>query len=168
MMAVRLWTRIINLDYSVDLDSFHCDEPELDIWVHRDALEQQEESSCAVHVALDDSDEVIGIFTLSSYYLQHRVIPQQTKDDTNLSGNIPCVLLGRLAVNKEYQGKSQGSLLVKEAIQRARKNSIDVGCRFLYTQALNDDLIDWYRKLGFISLPRNPRNMLFDLKSQKQ
>lgn len=137
------------------------------MWVHRDALEQQEESSCAVHVALDDNDTIIGIFTLSSYYLQHRVIPQQTKNDTNLSGNIPCVLLGRLAVNKEYQGQAQGNLLVKEAIQRAREHSVNVGCRFLYMQALNDDLIEWYKKLGFVSLPKNPRNMLFDLKYQK-
>lgn len=137
------------------------------MWVHRDALEQQEESSCAVHVALDDNDTIIGIFTLSSYYLQHRVIPQQTKNDTNLSGNIPCVLFGRLAVNKEYQGQAQVSLLVKEAIQRAREHSVNIGCRFLYTQALNDDLIEWYKKLGFVSLPKNPRNMLFDLKYQK-
>lgn len=166
-MIAKLWTHIINLDYSIDLDSFYCDEPELDIWVHRDAFEQQEKGSCVVHVALDDINTVIGIFTLSSHYLQHRVIPQQTKDDTNLSGNIPCVLLGRLAVNKEYQGQSQGSLLVKEAIQKAREYSVNVGCRFLYTQALNDNLIDWYKKLGFISFPKNPRNMIFDLKSHK-
>lgn len=77
------------------------------------------------------------------------------------------MLLGRLAVNKEYQGQAQGSLLVKEAIQRAREHSVNIGCRFLYTQALNDDLIEWYKKLGFVSLPKNPRNMLFDLKYQK-
>lgn len=34
----------------------------------------------------------------------------------------------------------------------------------MYVQAMNDDLVKWYAKQGFASMPKNPRNMALDLK----
>ena len=90
------------------------------------------------------------------HYLQRRTVPGTVKEELSLSGNIPCVLLGRFGVDSRFRGEkyranggiSQGPLLIREAI----------------AQAMNDDLVKWYAKQGFASMPKNPRNMALDLK----
>ena len=167
----ELWSRIDRLDDTLDVSDFHCGEPEIDIWLHRDALQQQEEGGCAVYVAVDADGVVIGFFSLSMHYMQNRAVPESVKAGISLSGNIPCVLLGRFGVDsrfrsREYRaggGVAQGPLLIREAIAQAKILAGGVGCRLMYVQALNDGLIDWYARQGFVSMPK-PRNMLLDLK----
>ena len=106
------------------------------------------------------------------HYLQRRTVPGTVKEELSLSGNIPCVLLGRFGVDSRFRGEkyrdnggiSQGPLLIREAIAQAKKSADSIGCRLMYVQAMNDDLVKWYAKQGFASMPKNPRNMALDLK----
>ena len=109
---------------------------------------------------------------MSMHYLQRRTVPGTVKEELSLSGNIPCVLLGRFGVDSRFRGEkyranggiSQGPLLIREAIAQAKKSADSIGCRLMYVQAMNDDLVKWYAKQGFASMPKNPRNMALDLK----
>ena len=171
-MSGELWSRIDRLDDTLDVSDFRCGEPEIDIWLHRDALQQQEEGGCTVYVAVDADGVVIGFFSLSMHYLQNRAVPEPVKAGVSLSGNIPCVLLGRFGVDSRFHGReyrangndAQGPLLIRKAIAQAKSIAGTVGCRLMYVQALNDGLIDWYARQGFVSMPKNRRNMLLDLK----
>ncbi|KAB5607571.1 GNAT family N-acetyltransferase [Bifidobacterium jacchi] len=164
-MSGELWTRIVKLDDMVDISTFSCGEPEIDVWLHRDALERQEEGGCTVYVAVDGMQTVIGFFSLSMHYLQNRTIPEPVKTGVALPGNIPCVLLGRFGIDSHFHGKHQGTLLIREAIMTAKSIADTVGCRLMYVQAMNDRLIAWYEGQGFASMPKHPRNMVLDLKS---
>lgn len=167
-----LWTRIVKLDNEVRIDEFRCGEQEIDLWLQKEALERQEAGGCTVYAAIADDKRVIGFFSLSMHHLQKRVIPSGVSDTLEIGGDIPCVLLGRFGVSlhcrgEEYRragGVPQGPLLIREAIRKAKRLADSVGCRLMYVQALNDDLIGWYNRQGFISMPKNPRNMVLDLK----
>lgn len=171
-MSGELWTRVVKLSPDLRIDGFFSGEPSIDMWFQRDGLDEQEQGGCTVYVAVDDSYTVIGFFSLSMHKLQKRIVPGSVRDDLTISGNIPCVLLGRLGIDQHFRGKtfrqsggkSQGSLLVKQAIKQAQGLAEIVGCRLMFVQALNDELIDFYSRQGFVSLPSNPRNMVLDLR----
>lgn len=162
------WSHIVTLSEEIDLDSFSCGENEIDIWLHRDALEMQDTGRCVVHVAIADDGSIVGFFTLSTHYLQRKSLPDDSRNSL-VGGNIPAVLLGRLGVEKRYQHREgatcspQGPLLVREAMLKARTISEVAGCRLLYVQALSADLIPWYQGLGFKSMPSKPTNLFLDI-----
>ncbi|AKV55540.1 GCN5-related N-acetyltransferase [Bifidobacterium actinocoloniiforme DSM 22766] len=168
-----LWDRVVKLDETIELDKFLCGESEIDIWLQKDAWEQQEHGSCTVYVALGTDGTIIGFFSLNMYYLQFRALPEDVKPGMGITGNIPCVLLGRLGVNQKFRhgGRKslgcdrQGPLLLKEAIMKARSLAENVGCRAMYVQALNEDLVPWYRDHGFHSLPGNSKKLVRDLRA---
>jgi hypothetical protein len=95
------------------------------------------------------------------------------KDGIDLQqGNIPCILLGQFGVDSRFRGANrekrgcapQGPLLIQEAISIAQNLADSVGCRAMYVQALNNDLVQWYVRQGFTSFPNKPRNLILDLK----
>lgn len=165
-MCRKAWDRIVRLEADVDLTGFECGEPDLDLWLQRDAFEWQEESRCTVYLAVTGENEIVGFFSLSMYHLQSRAV----KGAVDASGNIPAVLLGKFGVDKRFRGPNresrgcghQGTLLMREIIGKARLISKDIACRLLYVEALNDRLVPWYEKRGFTSL-QNPRKMVLDL-----
>ena len=79
MNTGKKWDRIVKLDDTIDIDGFACGEPEIDIWLHKDALEQQEERGCTVYVAVAPDCAVVGFFSLSMHYLQKRTVPDDVK-----------------------------------------------------------------------------------------
>lgn len=174
MNTGKKWDRIVKLDDTIDIDGFACGEPEIDIWLHKDALEQQEERGCTVYVAVAPDGAVVGFFSLSMHYLQKRTVPDDVKNGIGISGNIPCVLLGRFGIDMRFRGREyreaggvpQGPMLIREAIARASVIADSVGCRLMYVQAMNDGLVGWYEKQGFTSLPKSHRNMVLDLSKQ--
>lgn len=160
-MNKPLWTQICLLETTTPIADFSCGEPEIDIWIQRDALEQQEQGSCKVYVALNEHNQVIGFFSLSMYSLQKRVTPPI--DSAPSTSNIPCILLGKFGIHHEFQKQQQGALLIKIAKQYAHTISQQVGCRLMYVQTLRPELIPWYRKQGFTSLPKTEKNLVYDL-----
>lgn len=151
------------------MTSFECGEPDIDLWLQRDAFEWQEASRCTVYLAMTGENEIVGFFSLSMYYLQSRAV----KESVAASGNIPTILLGKFGVDRSFRGSNreargcghQGALLMREIINKARQISEQIACRLLYVEALNDALIPWYGQHGFISLS-NPRKMILDLRRE--
>lgn len=170
----RRWDKIERLGYDLSIDDFSCGEHDIDIWFHGYALEEQENGNCSVHVAVDSRGAIVGFFSLSMYYLQRRVLPSEARGGMpdRMVSNVPTVLLGKMGVDARFKGSAwreagndpQGPLLLKEAVKIAKRTAHDVGCRLMYVQALNDDLIEWYRAQGFTSMPTKPKNLVLDLR----
>ncbi|MFD0704557.1 hypothetical protein ACFQY8_02170 [Alloscardovia venturai] len=120
----------------------------------------QEAGSCAVYVAIAPNNDVVGFYTISPHHLQHNVVSKTGVAD-DVQGTYTALLLGRMAIDNNYSGKSwrsagnsrQGPLLLHAAILHAAQLSREVGARLLYVEAKNDRLIDWYSSQGFIPFP---------------
>jgi len=73
------------------------------------------------------------------------------------------VTLGRLAIDKKWQGKGIGSGLLKDAVKRTLRASENIGIRGLVVHAIDDRAMDFYRKLGFRPSPTNPYDLLISI-----
>ena len=66
------------------------------------------------------------------------------------------VRLGRLAIDRQYQGKRLGELLLIDALTRARRIYAEAGGIGLFVDALDEEAAAYYRRFGFVAAADNP------------
>lgn len=76
---------------------------------------------------------------------------------------IPVVLLGRLAIDQNYQGQRLGEALLLEAFAKAREVAEIAGAYALQVDALHDKAAAFYKKYGFIQLIDAPRTLVLSM-----
>lgn len=157
----KAWDKIVKYDTEIDISEFTCGNNEMDLWFRQDAFEWHQHNKCTVYLALNAQNRVVGFYTLSAHYVQTRIVPRQVQEEVKGQGNWPCLLLGRFAVDKQFRG--QGHLLLDEAIETARSVQQEVGVQFLFVEAINDEVSDWYEGHGFHRSPKNRRHLLYPL-----
>ncbi|WP_414040938.1 GNAT family N-acetyltransferase [Acidithiobacillus sp. M4-SHS-6] len=86
--------------------------------------------------------------------LDNRHLPDPWRK--KLPRRIPGVRLGRLAVDRQYQGKGLGDLLLVDAMTRAQRIHADAGGVGLFVDALDEQAAEYYRHFGFKLAPGNP------------
>ena len=62
-------------------------------------------------------------------------------------------MYGRLAVDKRFQGKGIGRILLIDALKRSYEISESIGSFAVVVDPIDDDAIKFYEKFGFIKLP---------------
>jgi GNAT superfamily N-acetyltransferase len=159
-------TRIRALSKEDSLDDFDCSEPALDSWLTRRAWtnEQAGYSRTFVTFGLDDK-RLAGYYCLCAAALKREEVPGAE----NPPRQIPAVLLGRMAVKRELQGRGVGGYLVKHAVVRSLHISKHAGARFLVVDAKNERLALWYERIGFqrVDSPDNLYRLVLDLPSAR-
>ena len=71
------------------------------------------------------------------------------------------MLLGRLAVDKSFQGLGIGKSLLRHAFESAVEVSNKTGIYAIYTQAKDEDAKKYYQKRGFIEFQDQPLSLFF-------
>ncbi len=90
---------------------------------------------------------VLGFFTLSGLMVEARFWPDAPKGLPNQA--VPAVLLGRLAVAAEHQGKGLGAMLVATACQLAYQTIIRIGGIGMVVDAAHPQAAAFYSGFGF-------------------
>ncbi len=73
------------------------------------------------------------------------------------------LLIGRLAVDRRWQGRGIGDALMRDAIRRALTISDQAGVRGLLVHALSEDAARFYRRWGFVPSSADPLMMMVRL-----
>lgn len=68
---------------------------------------------------------------------------------------IPVIIIGRIGINKPYQGKGLSQDLIRNAIRQVKAISQMAGVAFAVIDAKTDELARYYQKLGFVPLVGN-------------
>ncbi|WP_253253889.1 GNAT family N-acetyltransferase [Acidithiobacillus marinus] len=107
-------------------------------------------------VAIHGSEptRICGYYALTLAELDNRHLPEPWRKQ--LPRRIPGVRLGRLAVDRQYQGKGLGDLLLVDAMTRAQRIHADAGGVGLFVDALDEEAAGYYRHFGFEAAPGNP------------
>ena len=74
---------------------------------------------------------------------------------------VPAVRIGRLAVDKGFQGRGLGAALLADAATRALK--ADAAAFTLLVDAKNDQAVAFYQRFGFRILASQPRTLFLPL-----
>lgn len=78
-------------------------------------------------------------------------------------GPVPVVVLGRLAVDKDYQGQGLGRGLLRDAILRTLQAADIIGGRAILVHALSEEAKRFYEDSGFTASPINPLTLMVTL-----
>ena len=73
---------------------------------------------------------------------------------------IPVILLGQLAVDRNYQGKGLGTDLLIDAGKRALAAAEVIGARAIIVQALDEQAKAFYGRSGFLQFSAREPHML--------
>jgi len=93
-------------------------------------------------------------FALTLTELENRNLPEAWRK--KILRRIPGVKLGRLAVDKTFQNKGLGELLLVDALTRARRIYLQAGGIGLFVDALDERAASYYKRFGFEPTPDNP------------
>jgi GNAT superfamily N-acetyltransferase len=73
------------------------------------------------------------------------------------------VILGRLAIDQEYQGQGLGRALLRDAILRILQAADIIGVRAILVHALSEEAKRFYEECGFTASPINPSTLMLTL-----
>jgi len=142
---------------------FDCIEATLNEWLQKRALKNEGESS-RTFVILDsnESKNVIAYFCLSTGSVERSA--SSTKIKRNMPNPIPVCVLGRLAVDKNYQGKGIGSYMLQQSILKTIAVSKQIGVRALLVHVLTRQAKGFYLQYGFHISPTNDMTLMLSIK----
>ena len=81
----------------------------------------------------------------------------------NMPQLIPAVILGRLAIDKKWQGKGLGKALLNDAAQKTLLAAREVSAHLLIVHSISSESEDFYLHHGFIHLPVERPTFAIDL-----
>ncbi|MDO8933634.1 MAG: GNAT family N-acetyltransferase [Rhodocyclaceae bacterium] len=139
-----------------DRQGFDCGRQELNDWLRQVARQHQDKGLSKTFVAVREEapTRVCGYYALTLAELDNRYLPEAWRK--KLPRRIPGVRLGRLAVDRQYQGKGLGELLLVDALTRAQRIYAEAGGMGLFVDALDERAAGYYLNFGFEASPDNP------------
>lgn len=140
-----------------DLTDFVSGEPALDDWLRRRALANEESGSSRTYVVCSGK-RVVGYYALAVGVVAHAGAPGRVK--RNMPDPVPVMVLGRLAVDKNFQGRGIGSGLLRDAVLRTMQAAEIAGIRAILVHALSDAAKRFYQDHGFIASPIDPLTVM--------
>ncbi|WP_055075637.1 GNAT family N-acetyltransferase [Pseudanabaena sp. 'Roaring Creek'] len=142
--------RIVPIQKQYQRDGFDCGYPSLNDYIKKYARQNDQKGIAKAFVALpDESNKIAGYYTLSSCAIAYSELPD--RDRAKLpSYPIPAVLIGRLAVDRIWQGQGLGSRLLVDALMRALRISQEVGVYAVRVDALDVKAKEFYLRHEFL------------------
>lgn len=142
------------------IDDFASGQGELDAWLRRHALRNQETGASRTYVACDAA-EVVAYFALAVGAVLHAAAPGRVR--RNMPEPVPVMILARLAVDRRWQGRA----LVRDAVLRTLQAAEIAGIRALLVHALTPQARQFYEKLGFRPSPLDPLVQMITLQDAR-
>jgi GNAT superfamily N-acetyltransferase len=135
--------------------NFACGNKMLDNYFRYQAGQDVKRKLSACFVWPEEETGIIkGYYTLSNNSIPLDSVPDNIR--RKLPGSytsIPVTLLGRLAVNKIFQQKGIGKLLLIDALKRSCLAGNQTGSFAAVVDPVNKQAELFYKKYGFIKLP---------------
>lgn len=142
------------------LADFDSGEESLDTWLKKRALPNQFAGASRTFVACDGL-RVAGFYALNSGAVTARNVPGRFR--RNMPEPIPVVLLGRMAVDKRWQGAGLGRSLFRDAVMRVAQAAETIGIRGILVHALTEKARSFYLRVGFTECPHDRMTLVVTL-----
>lgn len=158
---------IEQLSKSHDKILFDCGESSLDEYLQRYARQNVENDSTRVYVAVrPELSRVCGFFTLSAGQVEIADFPK--RESRGWPRDVPTIHLGRIAVDREFQGQGLGDVLMGAAIETSIEVASQIGVAALELWALNDHLLKFYARFDFFSLLDDSKHLYLPLHNARK
>jgi GNAT superfamily N-acetyltransferase len=142
-----------------DISQFNSRSETLNNWLREKSF-KNEGDIARTYVATFEN-RVIGYYCLASSGVYRSVAIRKVKQ--NAPDPVPCMLIGRLAVDEQWEGKGIGSGLLRDAIFRVLQASKIVGIRCILVHAKDEEAKQFYLKHKFKPSPIEPLTLILPL-----
>ena len=149
-----------------DLARFDCGNDELNRFLKRFALANQQAQSAQTYVACRDT-VVVGYYSLAFGSVAREQTPERVKKGL-ARHPIPVMILARLAIDQSMQGKGLGQGLLKDALERTVRAADIGGLRAMLVHAKDDSARAFYEHFDFEPSPTDPYHLFMLLKDLKR
>lgn len=145
---------------------FNSGEPSLDSWLKEHALANQAGGGARVFVTADTvaPNVIVGYYALAAAQVSPADARGRLRAGQPQHRPIPVILLGRLAVHIDHQGRGLGASLLKDVMLRVNQAADIIGVRALLVHAKNEAARAWYLKYGFEVSPTDDLHLVLLLK----
>lgn len=161
--------RIERLDKKHNKSLFSCGIDALDHYLKTQAGQDIKKNVAITYVLTQQAlEQILGFYTISSIGIFPGELPDDIARKLPRYPVLPGVLLGRLAVDKAFQGNKIGAFLLLDALKRSLTVSQQIGIVAVIVDAKDKAAMDFYNHFGFLSFPENGHRLFLPLSIIKQ
>ena len=141
-------------------ERFCCGVPPLDTYFQTRVTQDIRSSVTKCYVALKD-DRIAGFYTLASMSLNLNELPPEYQRRLPRYPTVPAVLVGRLAVDRDFRGIGIGRILIADAVIKTIEST--AGNFALVVDAKDETAKGFYLRHDFIPLKNRPDTLFLPL-----
>ncbi len=157
------------LDKKHNREDFGCGKELLNNYLKNQAGQDVKRKLSACFVLMENETKFIqGYYTLSNNSIPLSSFSEEIQKKLPKSyTSIPTTLLGKLAIDKKYQGQGIGMILLIDALKRTYEISKEIGSFGIVVDPIDDEAKSFYQKYDFIELP-DSKKMFIATKTLKE
>jgi predicted GNAT family N-acyltransferase len=152
-----------------DRDNFCCGNEQLDRYLKLTANQDRQKNIAVPYIVINqENQQIIGYYTLSMTSIDLGELPDSIAKKLPKYPLIGVTLIGRLAIDNNYQGMGWGKLLVMDALNKSLQTSKQVASFAVIVDAINEQAVKFYQRFDFQSFPEQPFKLFRTMKNIAQ
>ncbi|MBC6478708.1 MAG: GNAT family N-acetyltransferase [Hormoscilla sp. GM7CHS1pb] len=149
---------------SHQIDQFDSGNSKLNDWLKKRALKNELEGASRTYV-LCTGQVVIAYYCLANGAVAQTIATGRVR--RNMPDPIPVMVIGRLAVDRNWQGKGIGRGLLRDAILRTLNAAEIAGIRAILVHAISESAKQFYESCGFTPSPIETMTLMVTIKDAR-
>jgi GNAT superfamily N-acetyltransferase len=158
--------RVEKLHTNHYVEAFDCGREQLNRYLVRYALQNQQSGAAQTYVGLV-GDDVVGYYGLAVGHVMRETAPERLTKGL-ARHPVPIMLLARLAVDRRWQGQGIGKALLKDAMLRTLQAADIAGIRALAVHAKDEGAKNFYERFDFMPSSTDPMHLFVLLKDVRR
>ena len=156
--------RVEALGRQHDRSGFSCGSEPLDHYLRAQAGQDARKHVAAPFVLCEgEGHTVLGFYTLSAISVDIGEWPETVAKKLPRYPVVPATLLGRLAIDRRFQGQGAGEYLLMDALHRSLQASRQVAALAVIVDAKDERAVTFYRRYEFIPFVDQPTRLFLPL-----
>ena len=147
-------------------ENFSCGNEQLDRYFKLTASQDRKRNLAVPYVVIDrENSQIIGYYTLSMTSIDLGELPNSIAKKLPKYPLIGVTLIGRLAIDENYQGMGWGKLLVMDALYKSFEASKQVASFAVVVDAIDEQAVKFYQRFDFQTFPEQPLKLFRTMKN---
>lgn len=150
-----------------DRAAFDCGQESLNTYLKRYARQNAGRFIGVTYVGVpqDEPQRIAGYYSLSTSRIEREHLPTTLPLPRY---PVPSLLLARLAVDKNFQGRKLAAVFLLSIFERTSRFAAEVGLYALEVVALNDAARTFYEHFQFVSLADDPLHLYLPVETMRR
>ncbi|MGB7414957.1 MAG: GNAT family N-acetyltransferase [Thermosynechococcaceae cyanobacterium] len=153
-----------NLKPHHELERFDSGNEPLNHWLKKRTLKNEGAGASRTYVSCH-KQQVIAYYSLATGAVAQTTATGGVR--RNMPDPIPVMLIGRLAVDQNWQGQGLGKAMLQNAVLKILQAAEIAGIRAILIHAISEEAKQFYEQYGFIASPLEPMTLMIKVSDAK-